>query len=136
MFVQYLSERQQAVLLHYAYQMMRVDDVVDAEESVHLDQLRSQARPGVEAEGMPVGDLPDLFQDRPSRIALLLELVGMGFVDEKFTAGESALVGEIAAALEIGGGDVQAIESWVERQLELVEEARDLMEGLVGSDSR
>ena len=129
MFVQYLSERQQAALLHYSYEMMRADNVVEAEESVHLDVLRSQARPGVEAEDIPIGELPDLFEDRLSRIALLLELVGMGFVDEKFTAAESALIGRLAAALEIGDDDLASIESWVKRQLELVEEARSLMEG-------
>ena len=53
----------------------------------------------------------------------------MGFVDEKFTAEESSLIGRIAAALEIGDDDLASIESWVRRQLELVEEARDLMEG-------
>ena len=129
MFVQYLSERQQAALLHYSYEMMRADNVVEAEESVHLDVLRSQARPSVEAEDIPIGELPDLFEDRLSRIALLLELVGMGFVDEKFTAEESSLIGRLAAALEIGYDDLTSIESWVRRQLELVEEARDLMEG-------
>ena len=129
MFVQYLSERQQAALLHYSYEMMRADNVVEAEESLHLDVLRSQARPGVEAEDIAIGELPDLFEDRLSRVALLLELVGMGYVDEKFTAAESALIGEIATALEVGDDDLESIESWVKRQLELVEEARDLMEG-------
>lgn len=129
MFVQYLSERQQAALLHYSYEMMRADNVVEAEEQVHLDVIRSQARPGVEAEEVAIGELPDLFEDRVSRIALLLELVGMGVVDEKFSARESALIGTLATVLEIGDDDLQSIESWVKRQLELVEEARDLMEG-------
>ncbi len=129
MFVQYLSERQQAALLHYSYELMRADNVVEAEERVHLDVLRSQARPGVEAEDIPISELADLFEDRLSRVALLLELVGMGFVDEQFTPEESALIGKIAAALEIGHDDLKSIESWVKRQLELVEEARDLMEG-------
>ena len=129
MFVEYLSERQQAALLHYSYEMMRADNIVEAEERVHLDVLRSQARPGVEAEDVPMDELPDLFEDRLSRIALLLELVGMGFVDEKFTAAESALIGDLAVALKIGDGDLKSIESWVRRQLELFEEARALMEG-------
>ena len=129
MFVQYLSERQQAALLHFSCEMMRADTVLETEQSVHLDVLRSQARPGVEAEDTPIGELPDLFQDRRSRIVLLLELVGMGFVDENFTAADSALIGTLAAVLEIGTDDLAAVEGWVKRQLELVEEARDLMGG-------
>ncbi len=128
MFVQYLSERQQAALLHYSIEVMQADNVVDAEENVHLDLLRSQTAPGVEAEDIPISELPVLFEDRPSRIALLLELVGMGLVDEEFTGGESALVGRIAAAFEIGDDDLASVRSWVLRQLELVEEARGLME--------
>ena len=129
MFVQYLSEPQQAALLHYSYEMMRADNVVEAEESVHLEVLRSQARPGVEAEDVPIDDLPDLFEDRLSRVALLLELVGMGYVDNQFSAGESELIGKMAAVLEIGEEDLDSIETWVKRQLALVEEARELMEG-------
>ena len=129
MFVQYLSERQQAALLHFSCEMIRAGNVVEAEESVHLDVLRSQARPGVEAEETPIGELPDLFQGRRSRIVLLLELVGLGFVDEKFAAEESALIGTLAAVLEIGADDLAAVEGWVQRQLELVEEAHDLMGG-------
>ena len=53
----------------------------------------------------------------------------MGFADEEFTAGESALIGNLAAALEIGDGELESIESWVKRQLALVEEAHGLMEG-------
>lgn len=128
MFVQYLSERQQAALLHYSSEMMRADNVVDPAESVHLDVLRSQTRPGVAAEDIPIRELSGVFEDRRSRIALLLELVGMGLVDENFTAAESALVARLATALEVGDGDLGSIESWVRRQLDLVEEALDLME--------
>ena len=117
MFVQYLSERQQAALLHYSIEVMRADNVVDTEENVHLDLLRSQTGAGVEAEDIPISELPDLFEGRPSRIALLLELVGMGLVDEEFTVGESALIGRLAAALGIGDDDLASIQSWVGRQL-------------------
>ena len=108
---------------------MRADNIAGAEERVHLETLRSQARPGVEAEDIPVADLASLFEDRLSRIVLLLELVGMGYVDNKFSARESKLIGEIAAALNIGLRDVANVESWVKRQLLLIEEAHELMEG-------
>ena len=129
MFVQYLSDRQQAALLHYSYEVMRADRAVEAEESVHLEMLRSQVRPGTEAEDVPVDELADLFEDRLTRMALLFELVGMAFVDDQFSEGESELVGTLARALEIGDQDLASIVSWVKRQLALAEEARSLMEG-------
>ena len=128
MFVQYLNERQQGVLLHYADRVMRVDGVLDAEEMVHIDMLREQAVPGTKAEDLPVAELPQVFEDRSSRIAFLLELVGMGYANEAFDPRQSALVGAVAAAFSLDS-DMDDVESWVRRQLLLTREARELMEG-------
>ena len=127
MFVQYLNERQQGALLHYADRIMRVDGVIGAKEMVHIETLRDQA-PGVKAEDVAVEELPHVFEDRSSRIAFLLELVGMGYVDEAFDPRESELVGRVAAAFSLES-DLDDVESWVGRQLLLTREARDLMEG-------
>lgn len=130
MFVQYLSERQQGVLLHYAHEMMRADSMVDARELSRLDVLRAQSRPGVEEEDMPIEKLSELFDDRLSRIVLLLELTGMGYVDEKFGPRESELVSKLADALAIDEeGVMDDIKAWVQRQFLLVKEAHQLMEG-------
>ena len=128
MFVQYLNERQQGVLLHYADRIMRVDGVIDAEEMVHIDMLREQATPGTKAEDLPVAELPQVFEDRSSRIAFLLELVGMGYANEAFDPKQSELVGAVAAAFSLDT-DMDDVESWVRRQLLLTREARELMEG-------
>ena len=130
MFVQYLSERQQGVMLHYAHEMMRADNVVDARELSRLDVLRDQARPGVEEEDVPIEQLPELFDDRLSRIVLLLELTGMGYADEKFSPRESELIRRLAEAFAFDEDDViDDVMSWVKRQLLLVKEAHQLMEG-------
>ena len=128
MFVQYLNERQQGVLLHYADRIMRIDGVIDAKEMVHIDMLREQAVPGAKAEDLAEEELAQVFEDRSSRIAFLLELVGMGYVNEAFDPRESELVGRVAAAFALES-DMDDVESWVRRQLLLTREARDLMEG-------
>ena len=127
MFVQYLNERQQGVLLHYADRVMRVDGAIDAEEMVHIDVLREQAAPGTKAEDLPLEELPRVFEDRSSRVAFLLELVGMGYVNDAFDPRESELVGRVAAAFSLES-DMDDVESWVRRQLLLTREARELME--------
>ena len=130
MFVQYLSERQQGVLLHYAHEIMRADSLVDARELTLLDVLRAQARPGVEEEDVPIEKLPELFDDRLSRIVLLLELVGMGYADEKFSPRESELISKLSEAFAIDeDGVMDDVISWVKRQLLLVKEAHLMMEG-------
>ena len=128
MFVQYLNERQQGVLLHYADRVMRVDGAIDAEEMVHIDVLREQAAPGTKAEDLSLEELPQVFEDRSSRVAFLLELVGMGYVNDAFDPRESELVGRVAAAFSLES-DMDEVESWVRRQLLLTREARELMEG-------
>ena len=129
MFVQYLNERQQGVLLHYAYEMMRADSSADAREMNRLEVLRDQAQPGVQAEDVAIEELPELFDDRISRIALLFEVIGMGYADEEFDPQESGLINTMAKALAIDEDEVLNIVSWVKRQLLLVKEAHRLMEG-------
>ncbi len=129
MFVQYLNERQQSVLLHYAYEMMRADSSADAREMNQLDVLRAQTQPGVRAEDVAIEELPELFDDRMSRIVLMLEVIGMGYADEKFDPQESELIDKMADALTIDEDEVLNIVSWVKRQLLLVKEAHRLMEG-------
>lgn len=130
MFVQYLNERQQGALLHYAHEMMRVDGAVAAEELALLDLLRDQAQPGVEAEDVPLEDLAGLFDDRLTRVAFLLEVVGMGYAHQDFDPAESKLARNLTEALALDDDDILGdVKSWVKRQLLLVREAKDLMEG-------
>lgn len=129
MFVQYLNERQQGALLHYAHEMMRVDGSVAGEELALLDLLRDQAQPGVEAEDVPLKDLANLFDDRLTRVAFLLEIVGMGYTSQGFDPTESRLARDLANALELGDDEtLEEVKSWVKRQLLLVREAKQLME--------
>ena len=129
MFVQYLTERQQSALLHYAYEVIRADNSVDPRELNRLDVLRDQAEPGVQAEDVAIEDLPELFDDRMSRLALLFEVIGMGYADERFDPRESEFINTIAKALAIEDDELLEVTSWVKRQLLLVKEAHQLMEG-------
>ena len=129
MFVQYLNERQQGALLHYAHEMMRADGSVAGEELALLDLLRDQAQPGVEAEDVPLSDLSRLFDDRLTRVAFLLEVVGMGYANQDFDPAESHLARDLVNALALGDDILENVKSWVTRQLTLMQEAKDLMEG-------
>lgn len=130
MFVQYLNERQQGALLHYAHEMMRADGSIASEELVRLDVLRDQALPGVEAEDVPIDQLSALFDDRLSRVVFLLEIVGIGYANGDFDPAESQLAQDLAHALAPKEDSLLlAAQSWVKRQLLLMREARELMEG-------
>ena len=130
MFVQNLNERQQGVLLHYADEVMRVDRRIDASELLAMDMLRDQAESGVKPEDVPIGQLSGLFEDRMSRVSFLLELVGMGYVNEDFDPRQSELIAQIAEAFSFHeDGTIEAVEEWVREQFALTKSARQLMEG-------
>ena len=129
MFVQYLSERQQSALLHYAQQMARADGSVADDEQEQLDVLRDQVQPGVEAVDVPLDELAALFDDRMSRVAFLLEVVGMGYANDEFDPAESQLANNLVKALGVGDDVLADIKSWVVRQLSLLREAQRLMGG-------
>ena len=129
MFVQYLSERQQSALLHYAQQMARADGSVADDEQEQLDVLREQVQPGVKAVDVPLDELAALFDDRMSRVAFLLEVVGMGYANDEFDPAESQLANNLVNALGVGDDVLVDIKSWVVRQLSLLREAQRLMGG-------
>ena len=79
---------------------------------------------------MPIKDLASLFDDRLTRVAFLLEVVGMGYANQDFDPAESQLARDLANALALGDDDtLEDVKSWVKRQLLLVREAKQLMEG-------
>ena len=129
MFLHYLSLRQQSALLHYAREVMRADGVVEERELAHLDALKAQTAPGVEAESVPLADISGVFCSRRSSAAFMLELIGMGHADESFDAEEAIVIGQLAGALGFSDEDVLDFKSWVRRQMMLAAEAEQLMEG-------
>lgn len=130
MFVQNLNERQQGVLLHYADEVMRVDRKIDAAELMAMDMLRNQTESGVKAEDVAIEALPELFEDRLSRVSFLLELVGMGYANEDFHPEQSELITQIALVFGFHeNGTREAVEQWVKDEIALMRSARQLMEG-------
>ena len=71
----------------------------------------------------------DPFDSRPTRAAALLEIIGIGHADNEFHPEESGFVRKMASSFGLSDGDVQAMESWVERQLALAQEAERLLNG-------
>lgn len=97
MFVQYLNGRQQRALLHYAREMVRVGGTVAGGEL--LAWLTEQARPDVEAEEVPLKDLTGLFCTPLTRVAFLLDVVLIGYVDPDFNPTENKLTHDLTKAL-------------------------------------
>ena len=78
MFIGILNESQQASLLNLAREIAEVDGVLHDNETAILDNLKQQISP--KATEIKTGELPDEFDTHQSKIALLLELIGIAFV--------------------------------------------------------
>ena len=128
LFVQNLNDRQQCVLLHYADAVMRADNRIDSSELVAIDMLRNQAHPGASPEEVPIDKLGGIFRNRIGRVSFLLELIGIGHVNEDLDPRQSELIERIAEAWDMqADGTLAAASQWVADQLDLMKRARELM---------
>ena len=80
---------------------------------------------------VPLDELGELFSTRIDRVSFLLELVGMGYVNDDCDPRESGLIDQVAVALDMRDDSTfEAVERWVVDQLELMKKAQELMRGL------
>ena len=129
MFLDHMTERQQAALLHFAYKVMRAGGALEAEVRAPMEAICKQARPSVGPEPTSIDSLAELFDQRTPRVAMFLELVGMAYSTEDLgRPDQSQLLQAIAHAFCFDNRDVSAMYAWVERQFSLVQEASKLME--------
>jgi hypothetical protein len=76
-----------------------------------------------------VAELAAVFSDRRSKVAALLELVGLGYADTSFGGIERSLIADVARAMDIDSGDMQRIEDWVRQHVDHLRQALALMRG-------
>jgi len=74
-----------------------------------------------------VDELAGVFKDRRSKIAALLELVGLGYSDTSFSASEESLVNRIANRMGVTPDELHGIESWVQEHFGLIRRALIMM---------
>jgi hypothetical protein len=80
-----------------------------------------------EASGRTVDELASVFKGRRSKVAALLELIGLGYSDTSFSLGEESLVNTAANRMAIGPDDLAQIEEWVRDHFSLIRRALILM---------
>jgi uncharacterized tellurite resistance protein B-like protein len=129
MFIQNLTGGETAAFLGLAHKIVQADGVLAPEEERLLSALAATANYGGEAADGTVVELASAFGTRRARVSALLELMGLGFADGEYHPTEKALVVEIARALDVTEDELVGMESWVIRQVTLMEEAADFWNG-------
>jgi hypothetical protein len=125
MFLHILNEDQQKAFLALAKQFVECDSKLSDEEQNLLELMYAESGLDFEAE-LPQGNVESLlgaFDSRQAQAAALLELIGVGHADQSFDAEESAIIRQAAKTWGFPEDRVARMESWVEKQLALAQEA-------------
>lgn len=128
MFVSYLSQEQQSILLTLAQSIIQVDGVTDVREEQLFEAIRAQCQKGITPISVATSQLHTYFTSHPTKVALLLELIAIAYADDEYHLKEQSLIQEIASGLRISAELLGEIEQWVKHQLDSMQDVYRLME--------
>ena len=128
MFLHELSSEQRRAFLVLARHVIDADNRLAIQEVERLDRLYVEAGLPAETAEAPdaVADLNLLFGTERARVAVLLELLLVAYVDGTLHPRETAALRAVAARLHVDAGTFENALDWGRRYQALVEEAAHL----------
>ena len=130
MWLSSLSNDQRHALLRLAHNVIVSDGLLDPNEEDMLFELkREMALSDVgEVEYLELDGIQNVFQDRRSRIIVVVNLLKLSYVDGAFEIEEECLLKEIARTFDITDQDFLLLDNWVRRLTALEDEVTALFE--------
>ena len=130
MWLSSLSNDQRHALLRLAHNVIVSDGLLDPNEEGMLFELkREMALSDVgELEYLELDGIQNVFQDRRSRIIVVINLLKLSYVDGAFEIEEECLLKEIARTFDITDQDFLLLDNWVRRLTALEDEVTALFE--------
>ena len=128
MFLHDLDLEQRRAFLVLARRVIDADRRLTLQEVERLDRLYLEAGVPAETADAPssAGDLNLLFPDRQSRVTCLLELLLVGYTDDRLDPREERAIRDIAAQIGVDAGTWEEARGWAEKHQALVREARQI----------
>ncbi len=125
MWLSSLSTDQRHVMARLAHNVIVSDGLLDPNEEGMLVELKREMGLSElkELEYLELQGIHDIFQDRRSRVIVVLNLIKLSYVDGAFEIEEECLLKEIARAFEISDTDFLLLDNWVRRLSALEDEA-------------
>ena len=125
MWLSSLSTDQRHVMARLAPNVIVSDGLLDPNEEGMLVELKREMGLSElkELEYLDLQGIHDIFQDRRSRVIVVLNLIKLSYVDGAFEIEEECLLKEIARAFEISDTDFLLLDNWVRRLSALEDEA-------------
>ena len=130
MFLALLNDAEKGALTQLADHLVAADNVGLEQEKKALANLKAEAGlPEKPGEGLlPVDELASVFASRRSKIAALLELLGLAYSDSEFEVNERSMLVIASRAMDIDLSDLRKLEDWVKEHVKLIEKALALMQ--------
>ena len=128
MYLNMLDNDEKIAFAELAEKMIEADGLVVGREATALAALKAES--GIAdtgGSGRTVEELAGVFQNRRSKVAVLLELIGLGYSDTSFSVGEESLVNAVANRMGVAPDELHDIEAWVQEHFSLVRRALILM---------
>lgn len=129
MFIANLNSNQQSVFFGLAKKLINSDENVTSEETALLSTIQQQMMADVTPTDVSFDTLTDVFDCKKAKASLLLELLGLAHADQEYHSAEKDFVKQVATSCGVSCYELRDMESWVVRQLSLVREATQFMEG-------
>ena len=128
MFLNLLDNDEKHAFAELAEMMIKSDGlVIGREESALTALMAEMGSAGSPGGGRSVEELAGVFRSWRSKIAALLELVGLGYTDTNFSVDEQSLASNIARHMGLTAAELDQVEEWVREHVNLVRRALILM---------
>lgn len=128
MYLNLLDDDEKRAFAELAEKMIEADGLVIGREASALAALKAEM--GVSdasGGGRSADELAGVFKSRRSKVAALLELIGLGYSDTAFSVSEESLVNTVANQMAISPDELHDIEEWVREHFSLIRRALILM---------
>ena len=125
MWLSSFSGNQRLVMLRLAHNVIVSDGLLDPNEEGMLLELKQEMGLSEleELEYLEVQGIQDVFQDKRSRVVVVINLIKLSYVDGAFEIEEECLLKEISRAFDISDTEFLLLDNWVRRLSALEEEA-------------
>ena len=125
MWLSSFSGNQRLVMLRLAHNVIVSDGLLDPNEEGMLLELKQEMGLSEleELEYLELEGIQDVFQDKRSRVVVVINLIKLSYVDGAFEIEEECLLKEISRAFDISDTEFLLLDNWVRRLSALEEEA-------------
>ena len=127
MYLNLLDDDEKRAFAVLAERMIEADGLVIGREKAALAALKAEMGVTGADDGRTPEELAGVFKSRRSKVAALLELMGLGYSDTAFSVSEESLVNTVANQMAVSPDELHEIEEWVQDHFGLVRRALILM---------